>query len=94
MISGRFQLRETGIEIMPLSVLGEFALFEPQRSRTQTLDCIESGILLQISYSQVEQLFFQNPEFAFYFVQLITRRLLQNNARLDSEIARYRQTSS
>ncbi len=93
-ISGRFRLVESGVEIMPPAVLGEFALFTPERTRTQTLECIEEGILLQISYSQVEQLFYQNPKFAFYFLHLIAQRLLQNNARLEAEVARYRQEKS
>jgi CRP-like cAMP-binding protein len=93
-ISGRFRLTESGIEILPAAVLGEFALFTPERTRSQTLECIEGGVLLQISYSQVEQLFFQSPKFAFYFLQLITQRLLQNNARLEIELARCRGASA
>ena len=90
-MSGRFQLAEGGIEIVAPDVVGEFALFTPDRTRTQTLECTEAGVLLQIGYGQVEQLFFQNPKFGFYFLQLITRRLLQNNARLENELVRCRQ---
>ena len=88
---GRFRLVETGIEIVSGHVVGEFALLTPEHSRTQTLECVEAGILLQISYGQIEQLFFQNPKFGFYFLQLITRRLLQNNARLETELAQRRE---
>jgi CRP/FNR family transcriptional regulator, cyclic AMP receptor protein len=86
-LSGRFRLVETSIEIVSRHVVGEFALLTPEHSRTQTLECVEAGILLQISYGQIEQLFFQNPKFGFYFLQLITRRLLQNIARLETELA-------
>ncbi len=71
-------------------MVGEFALLTPEHSRTQTLECVEAGVLLQISYGQIEQLFFQNPRFGFYFLQLITRRLLQNIARLETELAQCR----
>lgn len=92
-VSGRFRLAETGMEIEPPNVVGEFALLAPERSRTQTLECVEDGTLLQIGYSQVEQLFFQNPKFGYYFLKLITQRLFQNIARLETELARCRQAS-
>src|SRR5262249_57843383 len=81
---------ETGIELKARDVVGEFALLTRKHSRTQTLECTEAGILLQITYGQVEQLFFQNARFGFYFLQLITHRLLQNNERLEMELAHYR----
>jgi CRP/FNR family transcriptional regulator, cyclic AMP receptor protein len=90
-VSGRFRLAETGIEIEPPNLVGEFALLAPERSRTQTLECVEEGTLLQIGYGQVEQLFFQNPKFCYYFLRLITQRLFQNIARLETELARCRQ---
>jgi CRP/FNR family transcriptional regulator, cyclic AMP receptor protein len=90
-LSGHFRLVETGIDIVSGDVVGEFALLTPEHSRTQTLECVEAGILLQISYGQIEQLFFQNPKFGFYFLQLITRRLLQNMARLETELAQCRE---
>jgi CRP/FNR family transcriptional regulator, cyclic AMP receptor protein len=91
-VSGRYRLVESGIELAPPQVVGELAFFAPQRSRTQTLQCVEAGTLLQISYDQVEQLYFQNPRFGFYFIGLITQRLFQNIARLESELASCRKT--
>src|SRR5258708_37634445 len=85
-LSGHFRLVETGIEFVSPYVVGEFALLTPEHSRTQTLECVEAGVLLQISYGQIEQLFFQNPRFGFYFLQLITRRLLQNIAHLQTNL--------
>jgi CRP-like cAMP-binding protein len=38
----------------------------------------------------VEQLYFQNPKFGFYFLRLAAQRLLQNNVRLEDELARAR----
>lgn len=90
-MSGRFQLSETGIELAPMHVVGEFAWLSPERGRTQSLVCVEPGTLLQVNYGQVEQLFFQNPRFGYYFLQLITKRLFQNIERLESELAQCRQ---
>jgi CRP/FNR family transcriptional regulator, cyclic AMP receptor protein len=86
-VSGRYRVTELGIDIHPGQVVGELALFAPDQLRTQTLECTESGELLQITYEQVRQLYFQNPNFGFYFVQLITRRLFENAARLEHELA-------
>ena len=89
-VSGRFRLKESGIDILPPGVVGELALLAPERTRTQTLECVETATLLQVGYGQVEQLFFQNPEFGFYFVKLIAGRLFENVARLEAELARCR----
>jgi CRP-like cAMP-binding protein len=91
-ISGRYALVESGIEIAPTQIVGEFAFLAPSRKRTQTLRCVESGTLLQLAYNQVEQLFFQNPKFGFFFLRLITARLFQNIDRLESEITQLRGT--
>jgi hypothetical protein len=42
---------------------------------------------MKISYDQVKQLYYQNPQFGFYFIQLVTRRLFENIARLERELA-------
>ena len=44
--------------------------------------------MLTISYGSVEQLYFQNSKFGFYFLRLAAQRLLQNNVRLEDELAR------
>jgi CRP/FNR family transcriptional regulator, cyclic AMP receptor protein len=89
-VSGRCRLVESGIEVAPGAVTGEFALLSPDKTRTQTLRCTEPGELLEITYAQVRQLYFQNPKFGFYFLELTTRRLFENVAALEAEIARLR----
>jgi CRP/FNR family transcriptional regulator, cyclic AMP receptor protein len=66
-LSGHFRLVETGIEIVSPHVVGEFALLTPEHSRTQTLECVDAGIVLQISYGQIEQLFFRIPSLGSTF---------------------------
>ena len=46
--------------------------------RTQSLECIEAGLFLGVSYRQVEELYVQNPAFGFYFLRLSSARLFQN----------------
>jgi CRP/FNR family cyclic AMP-dependent transcriptional regulator len=86
-VSGRFRLAEIGREIPSGQVVGELGLLAPDQSRTQTLECIEDGEMLHITYEQVKQLYFQSPQFGFYFLRLTTQRLFQNIARLEGELA-------
>src|SRR6516164_2477515 len=89
-VSGRCRLIESGIDIAPGAVVGEFALISPDKTRTQTLQCKEAGKLLEITYGQVNQLYYQNPTFGFFFLQLISRRLFENIKRLESEVGHLR----
>jgi CRP/FNR family cyclic AMP-dependent transcriptional regulator len=84
--SGRFQLAEMEIELSPGQVVGELAMVAPNRARTQTLKCIEGGNIIVISYDQIMQIYYQNPKFGFYFLQLISRRLFENISRLENEV--------
>ena len=86
-VAGRYRLTELRMDVLPGQVVGELGLLAPDQSRTQTLECIEEGEVLHISYEQVKQLYFQNPRFGFYFTQLASRRLFENIARLERELA-------
>lgn len=92
-VSGRCRLTESGIDIAPGAMVGELGLLSPDKTRTQTMQCVESGELLQITYGQFRQLYFQNPKFGFYFMELTSRRLFENIARLEAEVARLRAPS-
>jgi len=84
--SGKFLLPELGIEIAPGQLVGEIGLLSPGNKRTATLECLEDGDVLTINYEKVHELYFQNPEFGFYFLKLTSERLLQNIARLESRL--------
>ncbi len=89
-LTGRYRLRESGVEIGHGEVVGELGLLAPDQHRTQTLECIEAGDVLSITYQQVQQLYFQNPKFGFYFLRLTTGRLFENLSRLEQEVAQLR----
>jgi CRP/FNR family cyclic AMP-dependent transcriptional regulator len=84
-VSGRYRLDEIEQEVGPGQVIGEVGLIAPDNNRTLTFTCIEDGELLTISYEQVRQIYFQNPQFGFYFLQLLSRRLFQDIARLQEK---------
>ena len=87
-MSGRYVLVEPGIEIEPGHLVGELAMLAPDNRRTATLECIEAGYVLSITYEQVEELYYQNPTFGFYFLRLATARLFDNVGRLESELTK------
>lgn len=90
LISGRYRVVEPNVELGPGSVIGELGLLEPGKSRTATVQCIEAGETLAISYDHVMELYFQNPAFGFYFLQLSTARLFNTIKGLEAENAELR----
>lgn len=86
--SGKYRLMESGMAIGPGQVIGEIGLLTPGNTRTQGFMCEEAGALYEIDYEAVRELYFQNPEFGFYFLTLTSRRLLENIARLEAELER------
>ena len=89
-VSGRYLLAELGIELETGQVVGELGFLAPDNRRTATLECIEGGRVLSITYEQVEQLYYQNPTFGFYFLRLSTERLFENIRKLEGELERRR----
>jgi CRP/FNR family cyclic AMP-dependent transcriptional regulator len=89
-VSGAFLVKEINVSIGPGNVIGELGLLKPEKTRTQTIECTETGDVLEITYDQVKQLYFQSPKFGFYFLQLASRRLFENIERQDKELASLR----
>jgi hypothetical protein len=87
-VTGQYRLIELGMDIIPGHLVGELAMLAPDNRRTATLECIEDGDALSITYEQVEELYYQNPTFGFYFLRLATARLFDNINRLQAELER------
>jgi len=86
-VSGRFKLVESGIELPVGAIVGELGMLSPSNVRTQTLECVEAGMILSVSYSKVEELYVQNPAFGFYFLRLASARLFENIGKLEDRLA-------
>ncbi len=76
--SGTVRLQNLGKEVRAGDLLGEIGVLAPNNRRTDTAICSESSELYSITQSQVLQLYFQNPEFGFFLIRLVTKRLLTN----------------
>lgn len=78
--SGCFRIPEYGIEVRAGGIVGELGLLSPGNRRTASLVCSEAGRALEVPYSAVKQLYYQNPEFGFRFLKLTSERLFQSAA--------------
>ncbi len=85
-VTGKYLVKEIGIEIPAGRIIGELGFLSPGNRRTQTVECQEQGEVLTISYDKLLEIYFQNPEFGYYFLRLTSERLLQNAARLEAII--------
>ena len=52
-----------------------------------TVECTEDGQVLTITYEKMLEIYFQNPQFGYYFLVLTSQRLLENISRLEAIIA-------
>jgi signal-transduction protein with cAMP-binding, CBS, and nucleotidyltransferase domain len=85
-VSGKLLVTEFGIELPPGSPVGELGFLTPNNLRTATVECTEAAQVLTITYERLLELYFQNPQFGYYFLVLTSQRLLQNIARAERTI--------
>ena len=88
-VSGSFRIPELNDNRSPGEFVGELGLLTASRLRTQSFECIAKGDLLAISYDQVHELFFQNPDFGFYFMQLASTRLFNVVRLMELELQKH-----
>jgi cyclic nucleotide-binding protein len=89
-VTVKLLVTEIGIEIPPGRLVGELGFLSPDNRRTQTVECLQDGEVLTMTYDRLLEIYFQNPEFGYYFLRLSSERLLQNIARLESIIEQSR----
>ncbi len=90
-VSGKFLVKEINVELPPGRIMGELGFIDPNNRRTGTVVSLENSEVLTITYDRLLELYFQNPEFGYYFLRLTTERLMQNIGRLEANLAEMRQ---
>jgi hypothetical protein len=93
-VTGKFLVREIGVEILPGRLMGELGFLTPSNRRTGTVECLEDGQVLTITYERLLEIYFQNPQFGYYFLSLSSQRLLENIARLERIVAQQNATTA
>jgi hypothetical protein len=86
-ITGKFLVKEINVELPPGRLMGELGFLSPDNKRTATVECTEDGHVLTITYEKLLEIYFQNPQFGYYFLVLTSQRLLENIARLEGIVA-------
>lgn len=77
-LSGRFRAVEADVALEQGEVIGELGLITREHERTQTVVCEQAGSLLVVSYDEVRQMYYQNPRFGFFFLELVAERLMRD----------------
>ena len=77
---GKFRVIELNTELLPGQIFGELGLLTAGYRRTQSIECVEDGHVLTLPYDEVRALYFENPQFGFYFLQLASGRLMEDKA--------------
>lgn len=85
--TGRYRVVELDHELQAGQIFGELGLLTPGYHRTQSVECVESGHVLTLPYDEVRALYFENPQFGFYFLQLAAGRLMEDKARAEQLLA-------
>lgn len=83
-LSGRYRLPEIHVSLGEGELIGEMGLVSSDNQRICSFECIQDGELLSVRYSRVLELYYQNPHFGFYLLQLISQRLLLRIDNLES----------
>src|SRR5258708_889042 len=86
-VTGTFLVTEIGVVLPPGRLMGELGFLSPDNRRTATVECTEDGHVLTIAYEKLLEIYFQNPQFGYYFLVLTSQRLLENLARAEAIIA-------
>jgi hypothetical protein len=86
-VTGKFLVTEIDVELPPGRLVGELGFLSPNNRRTATVECTEDAQVLTITYEKLLEIYFQNPQFGYYFLVLTSQRLLENIARLEAIVA-------
>jgi cyclic nucleotide-binding protein len=86
-VTGRFLVTDFGVELPPGKLTGELGFLTPNNRRTATVVCTEDAQVLTITYEKLLEIYFQNPQFGYYFLVLTSQRLLENMSRLEATMA-------
>lgn len=81
--SGILTADELDVTIKPGELFGEMGVFASEPIRLATLRCESEVELLSMTDKQIKQLYYQNPQFGFYLIQLLLKRFSQNEGYTD-----------
>lgn len=84
---GAVLIEGVGVTLRQGALFGEIAMFSASGRRTQTARCVEPCELLWIDRTELALLFQHHPALAFHLIRVAIGRLIENEARLEAELA-------
>jgi CRP/FNR family transcriptional regulator, cyclic AMP receptor protein len=78
LVRGRVSLPEPGVTLEPGAFFGEMGLFTEENRRTATAVAATQVELLSVRYDELLELAAQNPQFGFYLMKLMMKRMQHN----------------
>jgi CRP-like cAMP-binding protein len=85
-LGGSFRAVEAGVTLEKGDLIGELGLITKGHTRTQTVVCEQDGALLLLTYDEVRQMYYQNPRFGFFLLELVAERLMRDAERTASSL--------
>ena len=79
-VKGKILVPEKDVSLGPGALFGELGLFSDGQKRTASAIAETDVELLSLRYSDLMQLVTQNPQFGFYLMRLMVRRMQHNVA--------------
>ena len=76
--SGAVEVPEVRRVLAGGSVFGEVGIFTPHMTRSASAICAQASVVYSIHRDEVLQLYYQNPEFGFVIVRLLSRYVSEN----------------
>jgi hypothetical protein len=86
-MKGAVLIEGVGVTLGKGAVFGEIAMFSGDGRRSQTARCTEASELVWMDRTELALLFQHHPALAFHLIRIAIGRLLDNEARLQAEIA-------
>lgn len=74
--NGRVLLPELGVEMKEKELFGELGMFAASRRRTSSAICATDVDLFVLNEVDAKRLYFQNPAFAIFMMNLVAQRLV------------------
>jgi CRP/FNR family cyclic AMP-dependent transcriptional regulator len=81
--SGDLMVDELDVALKPGEIFGEMGVFASEQVRSATLRCKTDVELLVMTDKQIRQLYYQNPDFGFYLIQLLLKRFAHNEIKAE-----------
>ena len=86
-VSGQVHFPEVDEHAGSGLLFGEISIFTHEGRRTLSCVCETDVEVLYMTNEELKELYFQNPEFGFYFLRLASARLFENIEKLEQRLA-------